>query len=200
MTLARARSCHGCRRPSHDGKAAGLEKNHLAAKIGGANAEGALSGAARKVASDRPLRTTIAVPHRWIATTLTMDHPAAGRETPAPRALPAAVWYRRLPAESRWEKLIHQRMLAGHRIHPRRDPSRRGRPLLKIILKIQLPLRAGQRQDRRVAEHRIRWRPILRVRHVAHVQAEHPRPSCYRRCPRQFAAGAESPKSPQNYG
>ncbi len=55
-----------------------------------ADAESAPEGVGWKVAIARTLRTTVAAPYRWIATTLRMGHPAAVRRYLSPRILQSA--------------------------------------------------------------------------------------------------------------
>ena len=55
-----------------------------------ADAESAAKGAGWKVAIARKLRTTVAAPYRWIATTLKMGHPAAVRGYLSQRILQSA--------------------------------------------------------------------------------------------------------------
>ena len=55
-----------------------------------ANAASAPKGVGRKVAIARTRRTTVAVPYRWIATTLQRGHPAAVRGDLSPRTWQSA--------------------------------------------------------------------------------------------------------------
>ncbi len=54
------------------------------------DAASAPKGVGWKVAIARTRRTTVAAPHRWIATPLQTGHPAAVRGDLSPRTLPSA--------------------------------------------------------------------------------------------------------------